>query len=179
MFSVVERQHMNKMDSTNVAIVFGPNLIFPPDHISMAASVATTNSIMLFTLTHLPLIFPPHHPRTDTLLKGATNSPRLLNSLQHSKGHSRPGSSNNNYYSSNISNDPVSDRHKKRSACVGNRFGFKSFLSEVFRSCIASLPLNCVDSLNLSGILINDLIFVVSIMSQSKKVRLNAVKLEW
>ncbi|XP_063718284.1 uncharacterized protein LOC134845259 isoform X2 [Symsagittifera roscoffensis] len=103
---VVERQHMNKMDSTNVAIVFGPNLIFPPDHISMAASVATTNSIMLFTLTHLPLIFPPHHPRTDTLLKGATNSPRLLNSLQHSKGHSRPGSSNNNYYSSNISNDP-------------------------------------------------------------------------
>lgn len=80
---VVENQQLNKMDGTNVAIVFGPNLIFPPDHISMAASVATTNSIMLLTLTHLNTIFPPEI--VDTLLEpppGNSHSTQNNNSAQ-------------------------------------------------------------------------------------------------
>ncbi|XP_075257564.1 uncharacterized protein LOC142349717 isoform X2 [Convolutriloba macropyga] len=112
---VVENQQLNKMDSTNVAIVFGPNLIFPPDHISMAASVATTNSIMQLTLSHLATIFPPQV--ADGLLEVA-HTASSHNSLRHSytpsptselyrqlvlKGNNNPNTTNNSNASSRVS----------------------------------------------------------------------------
>ena len=80
LFRVVENNVLNKMDGMNIAIVFGPNLIFPPDNISMAASVATTNAIMNYTLANLDSLFPPSEASTT---RSQSQSPLTFNSLFH------------------------------------------------------------------------------------------------